>query len=171
MTDRTCTAPGCARKHRARGLCSTHYNQTLPVLARHPRELRDCVVCGTTVVRTARRVQRYRPTCSTRCRTLLQHGPVTRASDWTTDAMRRARRQGATDVQPIDRLEVFDRDGWRCYLCAVPVLLGDAYSPRAATVDHVLPLSLGGQHTLDNVRGCCASCNSSKQDRVLALAG
>jgi hypothetical protein len=33
--------------------------------------------------------------------------------------------------------------------------------------DHVVPLSKGGTHTLDNVVPCCLSCNCSKHDRLL----
>ena len=33
------------------------------------------------------------------------------------------------------------------------------------TQDHVIPLSLGGTHTVDNVVPACRSCNSAKRDR------
>jgi len=44
-----------------------------------------------------------------------------------------------------------------------------AYCGKAAplTVDHVVPLSRGGRHTIGNVLPACLSCNSSKQDRLL----
>lgn len=34
------------------------------------------------------------------------------------------------------------------------------------TMDHVIPLSLGGTHTVDNVQPLCLSCNSSKHDTI-----
>ena len=35
----------------------------------------------------------------------------------------------------------------------------------ATTVDHVQPRSRGGDHSLDNLVPCCASCNSARRDR------
>lgn len=34
------------------------------------------------------------------------------------------------------------------------------------TIDHIIPLSLGGQDKLKNITLCCHSCNSSKGDRL-----
>ena len=35
------------------------------------------------------------------------------------------------------------------------------------TLDHIIPLNLGGTHYLDNLQGLCKQCNSSKQDRAI----
>lgn len=45
----------------------------------------------------------------------------------------------------------------RCYLC------GD----ECLGIDHVIPLSRGGEHELHNMRICCVSCNSIKNDKTL----
>jgi 5-methylcytosine-specific restriction endonuclease McrA len=49
------------------------------------------------------------------------------------------------------RSQVFARHGRRCWRCG-------AY---AGTVDHVVPVALGGTHELSNLRPACSSCNSS----------
>ena len=36
------------------------------------------------------------------------------------------------------------------------------------TVDHVVPLSRGGQHEIENLAAACYPCNSSKCDRLLS---
>lgn len=36
----------------------------------------------------------------------------------------------------------------------------------ADTVDHIIPLSRGGDHSLANLRPACTSCNSSRGARV-----
>lgn len=49
MPERTCSVDGCTRPHRARGLCSTHYNQQrYTTNQRHPKCRSTCIVCGTT---------------------------------------------------------------------------------------------------------------------------
>lgn len=41
-----------------------------------------------------------------------------------------------------------------------------SYCSRPATsVDHIKPVSKGGTHALENLVGCCSSCNSSKGNR------
>lgn len=41
------------------------------------------------------------------------------------------------------------------------------YNPNAATVDHIVPLSLGGTHTIENVRCVCHLCNSLRGNRPM----
>lgn len=45
----------------------------------------------------------------------------------------------------------------RCAYCSA------AMTPSEKTLDHMVPIALGGGHTVANVVVCCLSCNSSKQ--------
>ncbi|WP_430503103.1 HNH endonuclease [Micromonospora trifolii] len=56
---------------------------------------------------------------------------------------------------------VLARDDRRCGYCSGP----------AATVDHILPRSRGGQNTWRNTVSACAPCNQHKGDRTPAEAG
>jgi 5-methylcytosine-specific restriction protein A len=69
-----------------------------------------------------------------------------------------ARGYGA-DWQRVRR-RILDRDQWTCYLCQ-KILVG-----TDATVDHVIPLSIDPSRRLDedNLRACCRSCNSAKNN-------
>jgi len=49
------------------------------------------------------------------------------------------------------RAAVFARWSRSCWRCGA----------WAGSVDHVLPVALGGGHELDNLRPCCRRCNSS----------
>lgn len=55
------------------------------------------------------------------------------------------------------RAVVLVRDGGRCWLCGK---LG------ATTIDHVIPRSLGGPDTLDNLRAAHGSCNSARGTKL-----
>lgn len=68
MAKRTCTMPECGKPYRARGLCSTHYNQANAKPIEH-----DCSACGAKVAKSQRYARRV--TCSSACRAYLQYGP------------------------------------------------------------------------------------------------
>lgn len=53
-----------------------------------------------------------------------------------------------------------------CIYCGIAVdrQLGERSQPNTATVDHVLPLARGGEHTDANVVLACHRCNSAKSD-------
>jgi 5-methylcytosine-specific restriction endonuclease McrA len=60
------------------------------------------------------------------------------------------------------RLEILVRDGYRCRIG------GPGCTIRATTVDHIVPLALGGAR-LDpaNLRAACGHCNTSLGGRVV----
>lgn len=83
------------------------------------------------------------------------------------DARRRALKAQADQGERFAPACVYKRDGWTCGLCRLPVDPGLAWPhPMSASVDHILPLSQGGSHTLANVQCAHLSCNSRKRDRV-----
>lgn len=45
-----------------------------------------------------------------------------------------------------------------CVYCGAPL------TPESRTIDHMIPLNLGGTHSASNVTACCLSCNSKKRD-------
>jgi 5-methylcytosine-specific restriction endonuclease McrA len=59
---------------------------------------------------------------------------------------------------PLSRREVFVRDGYACQYCGKRT--------RNLTLDHVLPRSMGGRDTWDNLVSACAQCNHRKGNRT-----
>ncbi len=85
------------------------------------------------------------------------------------DALNRAKEWGVEAELVIAR-EVFERDGWECHLCGEPIpeslrttrVLGGKHDPLSPAVDHVIPLSKGGPHTMENCRAAHWTCNARK---------
>ena len=50
---------------------------------------------------------------------------------------------------------ISERD--RCLYCDTPL------TRENRTLDHMVPINLGGEHSAANVTGCCLTCNTSKQ--------
>lgn len=75
---------------------------------------------------------------------------------------RRARRRHAAVYEMIHRALVFARDQWICQLCHTRV------KPQDASLDHIIPLSKGGEESYRNVCLVHTWCNSKKGNRAVA---
>lgn len=74
----------------------------------------------------------------------------------------------------LSRTEVFELEGYECKNCGCTTDKKLGYikgtliiKPSAPTIDHIIPLSLGGTHTVKNVQLLCYKCNHDKQDGFL----
>ena len=83
---------------------------------------------------------------------------------------RKYRRPGSEDqfISRADRLAIYERDGWICQLCGLPVdrtLTGR--DRMGATLDHIEPRTavLIPDHSPSNLRLAHRSCNSSRGNR------
>lgn len=89
-----------------------------------------------------------------------------RAANWKK---RSALKKGAPNAEQIVYRDVFDRDGWSCGICSEPVdPATDWPDPLSASLDHILPLSKGGPHTMANVQLAHLDCNLRKGVTVAA---
>ena len=62
---------------------------------------------------------------------------------------------------------IYERDKGICYLCGNLTYKDYENRPanQRATIDHIIPISKGGNHTFENVRIACWRCNSIKGNR------
>jgi 5-methylcytosine-specific restriction endonuclease McrA len=67
-------------------------------------------------------------------------------------------------VEVVNPTKVFDRDGWRCCQCRVktPRKARGTYLDHAPELDHIIPLSVGGEHSYRNTQCLCRKCNGAK---------
>lgn len=108
-------------------------------------------------------------------------GRIADVNDWTerrqaNHERRRALKLGATVGEPFTNIEIFERDGWECGLCGQHVDRELRHpDPLSPSLDHVVPLSVGGAHARENVQLAHLTCNVRKGNRAqgeqLALIG
>lgn len=146
---------------RARRLCPTcpspSYRDYVP--SRPPDSF--CVVCG----KRLRNKTCPRLYCSKACQ---RKTPQYRQGQKAARRRRRARKRKAQRVETVDALVVYRRDKWVCQLCGEK-LDREAKVPDslAPTVDHIVPLARGGDHTYANTQAAHFICNAKKGDRPL----
>jgi|TARA_Y100001956_G_scaffold56123_1_gene55135 5-methylcytosine-specific restriction endonuclease McrA len=77
---------------------------------------------------------------------------------------RRARRLGAYVFEVLDPNLVFLRDHYGCRWCAArtPISLRGSGDDCEPTLDHIIPISMGGAHAYDNVCCSCFRCNHDR---------
>lgn len=187
--DGHCTAPGCSNPVRSgyAAFCETHYYRLRRgskaglgeirkqcLKCESPLRLNQSLFCsqvcqtrhqrGTPNTRTCKICNGKFPTweraevCSAKCHTALKRG---------NGHQRRARLRGA-EREIFSAEEIFERDRWVCQLCGkktkrnVPPRHNDAPS-----LDHILPIKLGGGHTRTNTQCAHLMCNFIKQGRAI----
>lgn len=78
------------------------------------------------------------------------------------DSSKRVRHTNLDDhsITIFDVLELLDKQNWKCEICKISLW-------HRRQLDHIVPLSRGGRHTLSNIQWLCPSCNWDKKDRLL----
>jgi len=119
--------------------------------------MRQCANCGALFVGGTK----Y---CSTRC--------MHRANEERKEINRRVRIKERLVDKDITLEKLFARDNGTCYLCGGlcewdDCIRADDYfiaGEKYPSIDHVVPLARGGEHSWNNVRLAHFKCNSIKRD-------
>ena len=73
----------------------------------------------------------------------------------------------AAYIEDVDRSVVMKRDKWMCGICGNPVDIDVAWPDLLSpSMDHIIPLSKGGDHSYKNVQCAHLGCNMSKGNQV-----
>ena len=126
--------------------------------AKRQSRLHPCVVCGEITDR-----KKY---CSDAC--------ANKASNKRHEIKRRVAIKNAMIDNDITLQSLYKRDGGVCYLCGKPCRYDDYVTRGEAfiagdwypSIDHVIALADGGEHSWQNVRLAHRLCNSLKSARV-----
>lgn len=142
----------CAETRRKTAACEYHARtvraQAIPKLE---RKCSECGMAFTPIYGDKRK--RF---CSDKC--------AVRTSRRKARSGRRARIRNTHFSARIDPIEVFKRDAWMCRGCGceTPRHLRGTLDDDAPEMDHIVPLSMGGQHSPENVQTLCRLCNQLK---------
>lgn len=63
-------------------------------------------------------------------------------------------------IPPEVRKYVFNRDKYQCQSC------GQTNLETNLTIDHIIPLALGGHNDISNLQTLCFSCNQQKKHHL-----
>lgn len=121
----------------------THINET-------------CNWCGNAIEEKADRLINY---CSEEC------SDAANKQRWVDN---RNKRRLVIDVssESIKPEDVFIRDKWICQICRRKINPQLKHPhPRSKSIDHIVPLSLGGTHERKNVQAAHLGCNARKGNR------
>lgn len=129
----------------------SHPSRSSAVPPSHPSRRGRCAHCcgDYLAVRTANLTVRY---CSPRCGRAAQ-------------AVNRSRRARAAFVERVEIGELLIRDGGLCGLCG-DLITPITHGPLRVSLDHVIPLSLGGTHERANAQPAHQWCNNGKGNRI-----
>ena len=84
---------------------------------------------------------------------------------------RKARKRDAF-VEVVEWAEVMGRGKWTCHLCNESIPREAKWpDPMFGTVDHVIPLAEGGQHSYANCKPAHLRCNCSKGSKPIGQLG
>lgn len=103
--------------------------------------------------------------CSKTCR---DGGEVTQAIRRKAGAVHRYALRAST-IERFDPMVVFERDGWRCQICGVstPKSRRGTNHHNAPELDHVVPISRNGEHSIANSQCACKRCNRWKSNKII----
>lgn len=107
--------------------------------------LYSCEICGDEFLRNHKR----RVTCGQRCARLAKSGA--------------AMESPASSY--IARSDVGEKDSWICGICGEPVDKAIQWpDQQSPSIDHIIPLSKGGPHSMENLQISHLVCNVRKNN-------
>jgi len=64
--------------------------------------------------------------------------------------------------------KIYNRDNYTCFYCGIRVVPGHPdWKFTPIEIDHVIPLSKGGENTEENLVCSCRKCNRSKGSKII----
>jgi predicted nucleic acid-binding Zn ribbon protein len=130
--------------------CKDHFRRAIEKTQRlASKETRHCVFCNEILPKESRIDKKF---CSDECQRNARFN--------TSRAERRMRIPVGGTERSVSRLAIYKRDNWTCLLCGEPVDRDRSHpDPMCASLDHVVPVSMGGTNAAENLQTSHLVCN------------
>ena len=146
--------------------CSSNCSSIFSYYKRKPIYKRECDVCNE-LFETKLKTQNQ---CSNDCIKIFKkqkNKEVNKKYRQCRKHIGRAKKFNVKYESGISIAKILKRDGTKCLLCSKEVLKKNisGYHKDNATIGHIISLSNGGSHSMDNVQMECMECNIKKGNR------
>jgi 5-methylcytosine-specific restriction endonuclease McrA len=139
--------------------CSNEYSKQF-YINKHQEiwQERKCAICGKVYYKAYGR-NGPRNVCSIECQ---------KRRLYLERRKRKAQRKNQMkNGERVDIKILLERDNYKCGICNKRVNANYNWEDQyAATIDHIIPLSLGGEHTYQNTRIAHNICNRRRSNRI-----
>lgn len=169
-----CSVEGCEAKHSAKGMCKNHYQRVYAAknadrIKAQQAEYRSRPENRAKAIETAREWRKANPERAREAGKRWARENADRVREYkreyraaNRDAIRalnnrRKAMHRAVEINDLtsdEWVEIIAAHDGRCVYCGE--------KPERITMDHVVPISKGGNHTASNVVPACGPCNSAK---------
>jgi len=129
------------------------------------KHIKHCEVCETEFIKCFGDFTSSR-FCSDKCKEVVAK-KVRRVSGYKAKIKRRKKTKNIY-ITAIDPIDILMRDRYICQECGKKTkrtLRGESHDD-APEVDHILPISQGGEHTYYNLQCLCRQCNANKGGKM-----
>lgn len=157
---RKCEFENCDRPHQAKGLCKMHYKR---------QDQRHHDYAKEWFSKNRKRANQLskdwvKRNPEKRKKAALKYYYSNREKYYVHTTARRSRIKSA-HREPWDRFEIAERDNWTCGICKTQIenMPKEKYrDPMYLNIDHIIPISKGGDDAPHNLQAAHASCNKKK---------
>jgi hypothetical protein len=167
IKDYVCSVDGCKTQAVKKGMCDKHYHRfkkygDVNITARMIGNKGQPCSCGEGLIKTLDMCKKcYR-------KHMRDNEDIYKFKETQrrNSRIRRARKR-KTPSENYTTQEVYNKTSGVCGICGERIILGvKVNDPMRLTVDHIIPLSLGGTDYFDNVQPAHSICNSKKNNRI-----
>lgn len=160
MMIRLCEIEECGRPHSARGLCKMHYKR---------QDLRHKQYSKEWFAKNPERTKELSKAWADANRDKVResHRKYYHANKEKYEKYWSSRRARIKNVsrQSWSRWDIAERDNWTCQICFLPIenMSKENYrNPMYLNIDHIIPISKGGDDAPHNLQATHSKCNKSK---------
>lgn len=162
--DGVCSVEGCENKIHALRLCLIHYQKTRkygnPLTVKNLPHTDICIDCG----------KEIKSSSLGRCRNCYYSFKVSTDEVYKHKMNARNHRRRSAKLSVVSekytKESVIEKTNGVCHICGEKIDFSlKAPNRLSFSIDHVIPLTKGGNDTLDNVLPAHRACNSAKSNR------